>query len=249
MAARQRKMDLVFVVDATASQQCVLKAVAGMAEDFAFDIHAYCRQFDERYGAVAYRDPVHCPNDVHRFANRETISAWLKQIKASGGGDDPEDWVGALTAALNMEWREDSKKMIYWVTDANAHGNRFNNEGRRERHQDQEALLPPLIRRAAERRIYFTVVNVKKDNDPGCAKTMAAVKEIYESAVRGTQNPPQFKTVDFEVSWDRNALPVLRNKEDIVEWTPDVWPEEAQGKFQETLTGTLRRYWEELNRD
>ena len=50
----------------------------------------------------------------------------MKNIKAYGGGDCPEDWVGAYNILLNeIKWRKDSKKLVFHLADAGAHGLEF----------------------------------------------------------------------------------------------------------------------------
>jgi hypothetical protein len=66
-------------------------------------------------------------SDIHQtFLLTNQISAMQAQIAtvmASGGGDRPEDWVGAYRLALNeMNWRL-GQKLIIHLADAPAHGN------------------------------------------------------------------------------------------------------------------------------
>jgi hypothetical protein len=77
--------------------------------DTAFQIHIFRREVDDQYGVVIYRDPVDNPGDpedVNDFrpltANREVIDDYLGEVKASGGRDDPEDWVAPSSSRFTV---------------------------------------------------------------------------------------------------------------------------------------------------
>jgi hypothetical protein len=232
MARRTKKLDMVFVLDATNSTQSVFKAMSEQAMDTAFQIHTFKREVDDQYGVVIYRDPVDNPGDpddknefMQLTANREAISDYLSEVQAHGGRDDPEDWVGAFELALHsIQWREGSMKCIFWITDACAHGSEYSYE-RRDRHDDEAPKLTRLIQEAAAKRIYFVGINVKKGTDPGCEKTLARLRQVYEAA--GAANLVSIE--DFACKWNHDA------------WEGDDWPPEVVAAFQETIAATLRR--------
>jgi uncharacterized protein (DUF58 family) len=231
MARRTKKLDMVFVLDATNSTDSVFQAMRDQAMDTAFSIHTFSRDVDDQYGIVIYRDPIDNPDDpedkneyFQLTSDRETLQEYLDAVVPHGGRDDPEDWVGAFTLALTkMHWR-DGKKCLFWITDANAHGSRFSLE-RADRHEDQAALLPPLVERAAREHIYFVAINVRKGTDPGCEKTLNVLRQIYQSV----PNAPQFTVQDFVVDWNRD------------EWEGDDWPPSVMDAFKDTIAATLRR--------
>jgi hypothetical protein len=231
MAVRSRKAyDLVFVLDGTQSTENVFSALKDEIVDRATEIHLLHREIVGHYGVVVYRDPVDNPGDprdrneffqlTHDF---EAVQDYLARVESYGGRDNPEDWVGGLRLALDeMHWR-DGKKCIFWIADDNAHGSRFSLE-RRDRHDDQAALLPPMIERAAREHIYFVLVNVQVLGDPGCAKTAAQLRDIYQRA-----GGPSFTIVDFKCEWN------------VDKWTGAGWAPEAVNAFHETIRGTLSR--------
>lgn len=49
----------------------------------------------------------------------------LKNTKALGGSDQPEDVAGALQKVLELDWNQDTFKIVLWVCDAPAHGNKY----------------------------------------------------------------------------------------------------------------------------
>jgi hypothetical protein len=229
---RIKQLDMVFVLDATNSTQSVFTAMREQAMDTAFQIHTFSREVDDNYGVVIYRDPVDNPRDpedknefMQLTSDREAISDYLGEVKAYGGRDDPEDWVGAFELALHsMQWREKSKKCLFWITDANAHGSEYSIE-KADKHNEEAPKLTRLIQEAAAKRVYFVGINVKKGTDPGCEKTLGKLKEIYKTA--GVEE--LVKIQDFECNWDRD------------QWEGDDWPPSVLEQFQATIAATLRR--------
>ncbi|KAK8870787.1 hypothetical protein M9Y10_008674 [Tritrichomonas musculus] len=281
----EKLVDIVFVLDATKSTQCVFYGMTLHVEDQTFDIMSKNTKAKYQYGAVIYRDPVsYKPSPTEKqplsaeeidqlnriYAkekeirkqkliekgiyneenerrreeqkfnvdrvkfpvdknvaipfcdNIETLSIELGKVECDGGNDDQEDWVGALSLALNdFNWREGSKRCIFWISDANAHGKSFNAKGE-DNYNEEEPKLMNLTQQMAEKRIYFVGINIKKGTDPGCEKTLNAMKEVYES-----NGGPSFMIQEFKVTVD----PELGNDD----WTPT-----ELGDFEKTITQSLR---------
>jgi hypothetical protein len=227
MPPRTKPVDLVFVLDATASTESVFESMRDQVADQAFAFHTQNREVLDSYGVVIYRDPVDLPDDRHEFFQltdkREAVEEFLAGIKSYGGRDDPEDWAGALDIALHrMNWR-DGKKCIFWITDANAHGTKFSGDPR-DRHNDQEPILERYIQEMARQRIYFVGINIMKGTDPGCERTLNAIRQIYDRA-----GGPSFQVETFRPIWDRDKF------------DGDGWPREVVEAFQETINATMRR--------
>jgi hypothetical protein len=212
---RTLPLDCVFVLDASASTEHFWRALTDGILDAAFKIHICHRDLLDFYGAVAYRDRVDNPEDRYQFwqlhERRDALEEWFGTITCSGGGDDPEDWVGALDIALHrLQWRNGGT-YIYWSADANAHGRRFTGNPR-DPHNDQEAPLEQLVQEMARRKIHFRGFNIRTGRDPGCAQTLAELKRIYEAA-----GGPSFKVYE---------VPFVRGDEgyDSLNWPPsDDW--------------------------
>ena len=56
--------------------------------------------------------------------NLEEFDNFLSKLDCSGGGDEPEDVVGALQQALNMNWESNAKYAVL-VCDASCHGKKY----------------------------------------------------------------------------------------------------------------------------
>jgi hypothetical protein len=125
------EVDLCFVMDCTSSmtshiigaKDCIMK-VAECVEMMEPTVRI-------RVGFCGYRD--HCDGSdrlqIFDFTNscnefRNYIAA---NVKATGGGDTPEDVLGGLNAAINrMSWRN-TTRVLFHICDAPPHGRRFYN--------------------------------------------------------------------------------------------------------------------------
>ena len=123
---RTKSMDVLFVIDATGSMAKTIQAAHEKAEDIAFDLKVWNRTALFKFGCICYRDPIDKKEDEHQVfdfdGEIENLSTFLETVEAKGGGDGPEDYVGALNNAFNnLTWRL-GKKAIIWIADAPAHG-------------------------------------------------------------------------------------------------------------------------------
>jgi hypothetical protein len=172
----QKRMDVVFLIDATGSMSAVLKAAHDKATELAIKLRTQNIDVHINFGCVCYRDPVDS-SDVHQFHQlQEDIDAlvkFLSTVRATGGGDEPEDWVGGYNLVLNsMQWRDGAKTIIH-IADAPAHGWRFCGTSN---HDDQQQLLPPLIQEVAKRRIILSCL----DLNGGATLSFNECKKIYD---------------------------------------------------------------------
>lgn len=174
----EKVMDVLFVIDATGSMSATLKAAHDKATEMAIDLRVAHSDVKFRFGAVCYRDPIDSPNDIHEFmdfdSDIDNLVSFLSRIKADGGGDSPEDWVGALDIALTKLSWQDGAKSIIWIADADAHGNLFCGY---ENHQDQEPLIEPLIKEISSMKVLFTGLSLNN----GANKTFEQLKTIYQA--------------------------------------------------------------------
>ncbi|OHS95390.1 hypothetical protein TRFO_10524 [Tritrichomonas foetus] len=172
-------MDVLFMIDATGSMASTIQAAHDKAEDLAFDLQINNRTADFQFGCICYRDPVDSKADVHQYFNFdpdiENLANFLEDVKASGGGDGPEDYVGALDIAFNnLNWR-DGKKAIIWIADAPAHGKQFCGT---PNHQEEEPKLVPLVQRLGAEKFYMVGISL----NGGADLTFSEMKRLYEDA-------------------------------------------------------------------
>jgi len=79
-----------------------------------------------RVGFIGYRD--HCDKEkivLFPFDSEpEKLRTFLTTVAATGGGDEPEDIAGGLSAALAFNW-EAATKLIFLISDAPCHGKTY----------------------------------------------------------------------------------------------------------------------------
>ena len=124
-----KNFDLLFLIDATGSMGPYIAAAKDETENISKELRKSYPEYNFKYGYVFYRDPIDSRNDVHQVINLtdnvNSLPEKIQKIKAEGGGDLPEDWVGAYKKANNnISWRN-GKRVIIHLADAGAHGKEF----------------------------------------------------------------------------------------------------------------------------
>ena len=125
----EKVFDLLFVIDATGSMSSYINAAKDETENISKELRNLYPEYHFQYGYVFYRDPIDSHDDKHDVINltdqANSIPEQIKQIEAYGGGDIPEDWVGAYKLVNEkINWRNGMKVIIH-LADAGAHGKEF----------------------------------------------------------------------------------------------------------------------------
>ena len=126
---KEKVFDLLFVIDATGSMHNYIRAAKDEAENISKELRSLYPEYRFKYGYIFYRDPIDNPTDIHEiidFTDQvNTLPEKIQNIKATGGGDLPEDWVGAYKLVNEkINWRNGFKVIIH-LADCGAHGNEF----------------------------------------------------------------------------------------------------------------------------
>ena len=148
-----KNVDIVYLIDATGSMGHEIFAAKENVTEIFKKLTESNKGYNFHFGAVFYRDKIDSPSDKNEYFeftdNMEDLKEKIGTVKAKGGGDEAEDWVGGYEIALNdMKWRENGIKLIIHIADAGAHGKKFTNG---DDHDDQEELLPPKIEECVKR--------------------------------------------------------------------------------------------------
>ncbi|MCQ2965050.1 MAG: hypothetical protein MJ203_05735 [archaeon] len=126
-SVKSTPFDLLFIIDSTGSMANTLAAVKTYTLTIAGELGKELKEYDFKYGAVYYQDPVERSGKNSKFDFTSDMNAFQKYINsqvASGGAGLPEDWVGAYTLAKTLSWR-DGIKLIIHIADASAHGTNY----------------------------------------------------------------------------------------------------------------------------
>ncbi|KAK8848221.1 hypothetical protein M9Y10_019277 [Tritrichomonas musculus] len=185
----QKINDVLFIIDATGSMGSAIRAAHQRATEIARSLQNTYKDVDFQFGCICYRDPVDSRGDKHETLDLTSdinkMVNFLSKIDATGGGDGPEDWVGAYQIALcEISWREGAKTIIH-IADADAHGRRYcgyNN------HEEETLKLEPLVFELASMRAVITGMNMNN----GASTSFNECKKIYERA-----KGPKYVIEDF----------------------------------------------------
>lgn len=118
------QVDVLFVLDATASMQFAIDGVRAGIRDFADGLGK--EDLDARIGLVAFRDEQNPGEEpvVLEFAGgplTDDLAAFRDQVgrlRASGGGDIPETSLEGLALAARQPFRPKSARVLVLITDA-----------------------------------------------------------------------------------------------------------------------------------
>jgi hypothetical protein len=179
LSSQKKVMDVVFLIDATGSMSATIKAAHDKATEMAITLRVKNPEVDFKFGSVCYRDPIDSPGDVHQIhdlnGDIDSLVGFLSGVVATGGGDGPEDWVGAYKCALDsMKWRDGAKTIIH-IADAPAHGQVYCGA---VNHEEEAPKLKPLIEAVAKRGILMSCIDLSR----GAQTSFNACKPIYEQA-------------------------------------------------------------------
>jgi hypothetical protein len=138
-AAQQKKdkADIVFCIDVTGSMQNCIDGIKTHIKRFVEGLQTSA-SIDYRLALIAYRDihdeTIPCgsttrvcdePWVIKNFTQDvQEFIKWLDlpDVKAYGGGDDPESTLDALYIAINKsDWRDQSHRVITLFTDDDTH--------------------------------------------------------------------------------------------------------------------------------
>jgi outer membrane protein OmpA-like peptidoglycan-associated protein len=111
-------IDIVFVIDKTASMKDYIGPVKNNIQHFAEQIRA--RGFDYRLGLITFNDTVtwispEITDDVSKFEK------WIGEIEAEGGGDPKENALEGLHMVTSMPLRPISIRLAIVISDAEYH--------------------------------------------------------------------------------------------------------------------------------
>ncbi len=123
---RQRRADIMFVLDCTGSMQGEINAIKDSITDFADTINS--QGVRVRVGLIEFRDRLIGEESRVLQFNGQIFTAdpvifrtEVAGLKAGGGGDEPESSLDALMLALRQPFSSDANKVIVLITDAPPH--------------------------------------------------------------------------------------------------------------------------------
>ena len=134
----QRRMnsdvDLAFMIDITGSMTKYIKGTKDSVKEIVSKVHAQFNESKIRVALVGYRDYQilhHAETGKRIYKNMkyahfevedftesvDLFIANLAKLKAAGGGDHPEDVLGAIKKTLGLKWKA-ANKLIFQIGNA-----------------------------------------------------------------------------------------------------------------------------------
>lgn len=149
-----KNFDVLYLIDATGSMASYITAAKEETKNIANQLKNIYPDMKFKYGYIFYRDPIDSIDDIHEMIDLtddiNSLSEKIAKIEAQGGGDLPEDWVGAYKLANEkINWRNGNKVIIH-LTDAGAHGNLFTPN---DHYPEEEKKLIDEIEKCAKKKI------------------------------------------------------------------------------------------------
>lgn len=120
------KLDLLFIVDITASMGRAIKDAQDKMRDMLKDL-SESLDLDLKVGLSLFRDHASQGDDfvtiTFDLMDNDDIQDVIDKITVGGGGDMPEAVIdGIIDGMQSMSWRGDSRRIAFLIGDAPAHG-------------------------------------------------------------------------------------------------------------------------------
>ena len=129
----KQDFDIIYMIDATGSMGNYLEAAKDQCINISNELKSKFNNYNFQFGGIFYRDPIDSKNDKNEMfdltSNVPELKIFISQMKATGGGDFAEDWVGGYDLAINkIKWRNGIRLIIH-ICDADAHGKEYTAKG------------------------------------------------------------------------------------------------------------------------
>jgi len=143
------KVDLCFMVDATASMGDQIEAIKNQIKQIVTDVRRTNADLQLRVAIVGYRDALECSTNTNSsFDFTNNIEAFVRNvnsIQAQGGGDTCEDVASGFADVLGFSWLSPTR-VLFFIADAPSHGSRYNG-GCDDNHKNSDHSIPKHLRR------------------------------------------------------------------------------------------------------
>ena len=172
-------IDLVFLIDSTASMNCYSTNVNRVIIKIIFDLEKNLSKFFIediniiKIGIITYKDhedeeKTFLTNiDLDLTNDFKDIKNIIKSINYTGGKDEPEAVLDGLNTALNdISWREKSTKFLVHILDAPAHGKKFNNiEGDKIENCPKNLNAEDILNNMRKKGIEYFIIQINDSID------------------------------------------------------------------------------------
>lgn len=139
-------IDLMFAMDCTGSMSSWIAKTKAEAITIAQQVHTRFPRATLRCGFIGYRDIQDNPRHlIFNFAmGAEDMTRWLEGVGATGGGDTPEDILGALLKVSEQGWSSSVRVLVH-IADAPCHGKQYHSCDDSYPQGDPNGLTPEFV--------------------------------------------------------------------------------------------------------
>ena len=212
-----KNFDVLYLIDATGSMASYITAANEETKNIANQLINIYPDMKFKYGYIFYRDPIDSKSDIHEIIDLtddiNSLSEKIGKIEAMGGGDLPEDWVGAYKLANEkINWRNGNKVIIN-LTDAGAHGKLFTPN---DNYPEEEKKLIDEIEKCAKKKINIFGYIIQEPS----RNTFEELAKIFR------KKGGSFEIFDFNLSNNNNintnlfSSSIIKPKNEVPERNP-----------------------------
>ncbi|KAK0654343.1 hypothetical protein QBC41DRAFT_386492, partial [Cercophora samala] len=165
--------DLLFLIDTTYSMSPYIEAAKNQVSTIVQELNAaFFHKATLQVAIVGYKDHGDNPHlqALDFTSDIGEVVAFLASLSAKGGGDVPEDVLGALQGALGASWKSQNRCIIH-ITDAPAHGrtlhdfsdlqDRYAEPGSEPHGLTHSSILQQMI----DKNIHYSLLRINNSTD------------------------------------------------------------------------------------
>ena len=214
-----KEYDIIYMIDSTGSMESWIDAAADRCLNISEELKIKFPHLEFYFGGIFYRDPVDSEEDIHEVFdltnNMSELRDDFRNIKATGGGDDPEDWVGAYEKSINsINWK-DGTKLIIHIADAPAHTKEFCGK---ENHEKEAGKLPKMLKICADKGIKIIGFSIDENS-----KKSFEVCEQYYKQYKGFYRIFNFNEAKYSTICENFEELVIEAAECAAPKTKEIW--------------------------
>lgn len=238
---KDTNLDIMFIMDLTGSMSIWLSEAKKNIKKIIEEIIDNNPGSKIRISFIGYRDFLDVKEerkyDNQKFTeNLEEFNQFLSKLDCTGGGDEPEDVVGALQQALNMDWESNAKYAVL-VCDAPCHGKSYHKVSLYDKFPDGDPSgikLEDVMKKFYEKGITFYCIEISENTKDmfNIMKNMYNDREKFHVEKMGN-SVDQFS---FFVTFSANAL--LGNEKYRIKKFPEI----LKDYRNETINAIMAKY-------
>ena len=178
---KDTNLDLMFIMDLTGSMGIWIEKAQKNIKNIIEEITGNNPGSKIRISFIGYtdfldKDEIRIYNSKEFTEDINDIYNFISKLNCEGGGDMPEDIVGALKEGLKMKW-ESSAKYVILVCDAPCHGKKYHDiyYDKFEDGDPSGTTLEEMMKKFCEKNITFYCLEI----DSSTEKMFKIMKEVY----------------------------------------------------------------------